>query len=105
MTAKILWWPVILLAAAPAFAQVVIPPSADPGAMQQRQIDEDRRRREDEREQRGPVVEPLKRPTQAEPAVQSGQESIRFFVREIRFSDSKILSAEELSALASVLID
>ena len=101
MTAKILWWPVILLAAAPAFAQVVIPPSADPGAMQQRQIDEDRRRREDEREQRGPVVEPLKRPTQAEPAVQPGQESIRFFVREIRFSDSKILSAEELSALAS----
>lgn len=98
---KRLWWSTMLLATMPAVAQVVIPPSADPGVLQQRQIEEERRRRDMERDERKPVTEPLKRSEQAEPVVQSGQDTVRFFVREIRFTESAILSAEELGKLAA----
>ena len=92
-----LYWSVMWLVAAPAVAQIVIPPSADPGALQQRQIEEERRRREMEREERKPVTEPLKHPEQAEPVVQPGQDAVRFMVREIRFTESAILSTEDLA--------
>ena len=88
------------LAAAQAAAQIVVPPSIDPGAIQQRQIDEERRRREEEREQRKPVTQPLKRDGLDQPAVRAAPEGPRFEVREIQFTPSEILSAEELESIA-----
>ncbi len=88
---------VALLFAVPAYAQV--PPAADPGAIQQRMMDDVMRRQELERERRKPVTEPLRR----EPppvAAQPGVDAVRFMVREIRFTKSEILSAEELEAVA-----
>lgn len=98
-TTRSAWWSALLLAATPVIAQVTIPPTADPGAVQQRQIEEERRRREMERE-RPPLAEPLKRPALAAPETQVERDAVRFFVREIRFSDSEILSREELASLA-----
>ena len=90
-----------LLASVPAFAQVpTLPPATEPGAVQQRQIEEERRRRDEEREQRKTDVHPLKTPAEAAPAVQPGQEAVRFFVRQILFTKSEILGAAELDALA-----
>jgi hemolysin activation/secretion protein len=100
MTRTHLLYAVCWLVATPAFAAPVLPPATEPGAIQQRQIDEEHRRREDEREQRKTDVEPLKRPVEAAPAVQAGQEAVRFFVRQIVFSKSEILSEEELNSLA-----
>lgn len=74
--------------------------AADPGATQQRQMEEERRRREEEREQRRTIVEPLQKAAPEAPAVQTGGDQPRFLVREIRFTPSEILSAEELSAIA-----
>lgn len=87
---------------AQAFAQApTIPSGADPGAIQQRQIEEERRRRESEREQRKPVAEPLRRDVPEIPSGQPGPEAVRFLVREIRFTQSEILSAEELESVAA----
>jgi hemolysin activation/secretion protein len=87
-----------LLCATQACAQV--PPSADPGAIQQRQMDDLQRRLELEREQRKPVTEPLRREPAPSVAAQPGVEAVRFMVREIRFTKSEILSADELEAVA-----
>lgn len=90
-----------LLVVAQAFAQTpAIPPAADPGAIQQRQIEEERQRRETEREQRKPVVEPIQRDIPELPSAQPEPEAVRFMVREIRFTKSEILSAEELESVA-----
>jgi hemolysin activation/secretion protein len=91
-----------MLAAAQAAAQQpIVPPSADPGALQQRQIDEDRRRQEDERERRRPSTEPLIRQEGPAPrAPGAGADTLRFLVREIRFTPSELLKAEELEAIA-----
>jgi hemolysin activation/secretion protein len=91
----------LLFAAASAFGQtVILPPAADPGAIQQRQMEEERLRRETEREQRRPAAEPLQRNVPEAPAVQPGPEAVRFMVREIRFTPSELLSADELEAIA-----
>ena len=90
-----------VLAAAPAVAQQILPRAADPGATQQRQIDEDRRRQELERLRRKPSTEPLIRQEEAAPAApKAGPEALRFLVREIRFTPSELLTAEELEAIA-----
>ena len=75
--------------------------AAEPGATQERQMEEERRRREMERDERAPVTEPLKRPVTELPAPQAESEAVRFFVREIQFTESKILGAEELGRLAA----
>jgi hemolysin activation/secretion protein len=87
-----------ILCSAQAFAQV--PPAADPGAIQQRMMDDLMRRQELERERRKPVAEPLRRDVPEPAAAQPGPEAVRFMVREIRFSKSEILSADELDAVA-----
>lgn len=87
-----------LLFAAQAHAQV--PPSADPGAIQQRMMDDLMRRQELERERRKPVTEPLRRDVPEPAAAQPGPEAVRFMVREIRFTRSEILGADELEAVA-----
>lgn len=90
------------LLATQAFAQIpAIPSAGSSGATLQRQIEEDRRRREEEREAARPITEPLRREVQETPAVQPGVESVRFMVREIRFTVSELLSPEELAAIAS----
>lgn len=87
----------LLMQLAPAQAQA---PAASPGAAQQRQIDEERRLREQDRLPQRPAADPLRvappPPTVAIP----GAQALRFAVREIRFTPSEILSAEELEALA-----
>jgi hemolysin activation/secretion protein len=91
-----------LCAAVPSFAQIpVLPSGASSGATLQRQIEEDRRRREEDRDQIKPVIEPLRRDIQEAPVAKPGVASVRFMVREIRFTTSEILSAEELSVIAS----
>lgn len=98
------WLPIAatLLFVAQAFAQApTIPPAADPGAIQQRQMEDERRRQEFERERRKPVAEPLRRDVPEIPAGLAGPEAVRFLVREIRFTKSEILSAEELEAVAA----
>lgn len=96
-----LFFAAALLGAVQAFAQTpTLPGAADPGATQQRQIEEERRRREDEREQRKPVTEPLRRDVAEPPAATPGAAAVRFLVREIRFTQSEILSAEELESVA-----
>jgi hemolysin activation/secretion protein len=86
------------LAATQAAAQ--LPPALDPGAIQQRRIEEERRREELERLQRKPVTDPLKREAVDKPAVKPAPEAVRFLVREIRFTPSEILTAEELESVA-----
>lgn len=98
------WLP--LAAAALSMAQALaqaptVPPVADPGAIQQRQIEDERRRRESEREQRKPVAEPMRRDVPEIPGGKAGSETVRFLVREIRFTKSEILSAEELESVAA----
>jgi hemolysin activation/secretion protein len=89
------------LVASQALAQApALPSVSDPGAIQQRQMDEERRRREAEREQRKTVTEPIRRDVAEPPAGRPGPEAVRFMVREIRFTPSEILSAEELEAVA-----
>jgi hemolysin activation/secretion protein len=89
-------------AVAQAFAAApTIPSGAEPGAIQQRQIEEERRRRETEREQRKPVAEPLRRDIPEATTGRPGPEAVRFLVREIRFTKSEILSAEELESVAA----
>ena len=93
-----------VLLASQAHAQIPVLRAADPGATQQRQMDEERRRREEEREQLPPVADPLRReaipapPTEQAPAA---QDAVRFLVREIHFTKSEILTADELAAVAS----
>ena len=92
---------VALLVVTQAYAQVpALPSAADPGAIQQRQMEEERRRQEAEREQRKPVTEPLRRDIPEVPAAQPAPPAVRFLVREIRFTKSEILSAEELESVA-----
>lgn len=88
-----------LLNAAPVFAQV-LPKAADPGATSQRQMEEERRRRESELEKRKPVIDPIRRDVVPPPVVLPGPEAVRFLVREIRFTQSEILSAEDLESVA-----
>jgi len=90
------------LVATQAFAQIpAIPSAGSSGATLQRQIEEDRRRREEEREPARPITEPLRREVQETPVAQPGAESVRFMVREIRFTQSALLSPEELAAIAN----
>jgi hemolysin activation/secretion protein len=93
------WIAIAALAAAPAAAQV-LPPARDPGAIQQRQIDEERRRQELERLQKKPVTDPIKRDGLDKPPAKPAPAAVRFLVRDIRFSPSEILSADELEAIA-----
>lgn len=88
---------------APALAQpVVIPPQGDAGALQQRQIDEDRRRRDQERVLPS-TSDPLHRPdAPVAPQVSPSASSVRFEVREIRFSTSEILAPADLEAIAAL---
>ena len=92
-----------LLSVAQVYAQQR--PSArasDPGVVQQRQIEEDRRRREELREQQPSVTDPLHyEPLPVQAPAPAGQDAVRFLVKEIKFTPSEILSAEELAALAS----
>ncbi len=88
----------------PVMAQIPGLGAADPGATQQRQMDEERRRRQEEREQRPNVAEPLRVAPAQGPAVQAGQDALRFMVREVRFTDSQILSKDELDALAKEIV-
>jgi hemolysin activation/secretion protein len=90
-----------MLAVARAVAQQpIVPPSADPGALQQRQIDEERRHQESERERRKQSTEPLIRQEAPAPARRAGADTLRFLVREIRFTPSELLKPEELDAIA-----
>lgn len=89
----------VALFAVEAAAQV-LPPAADPGAIQQQRIEEERRRQELERLQRKPVTDPIKREAIEPPAVKPVPEAVRFLVREIRFTASEILTAEELEGVA-----
>ena len=85
---------------APVFAQsLLIPPGGDAGALQQRQIDEERRRREQERLE-SPPAEPLKRPPAARASSPLVGTTVKFEVREIRFTSSAILSVGELESVA-----
>ena len=89
-------------AATPALAQFVVPPSVDPGALQQQRIDEAERQRQLEQLQRTPITNPLGDQAPEAPAVQSGEDQgPLFMVREIRFTPSEILSAQELAELAA----
>lgn len=83
-----------------ATAQVVIPPSSDPGALQQRRLEEEQRRQELERLQRKPATDPVR--IDAEKIAPSGvQSTLRFMLREIRFSPaSEVFSADELKTMA-----
>lgn len=84
-----------VLVAAPAWAQVV-----SPGALQQLRIDEEERRRQLERMEQLRAPEPViegpveKSPEKPDPA------AIRFMVKEIRFTESEIFTADELRAFA-----
>ena len=92
-----------LLSVAQAYAQQrpVARPS-DPGVVQQRQMEEERRRREEFREQQPAVTEPLHYdPLPVQAPSPSEQDAVRFLVKEIRFTPSEILSAEELATLAA----
>lgn len=84
-----------ILVACPAWAQVI-----SPGALQQLRIDEEERRRQIERIEQRQAADPvIEKP--AETAVpKEDPAAVRFFVREIRFSPSKIFSAGELAELA-----
>lgn len=77
----------------------VVPPAADPGALQQQRLQEERRREEAQRLQRAPVTDPLRAvPAPAAPAPAAAG-AVRFPVREIRFTASEILDAQELAAI------
>ena len=89
-----------LLWMAQGYGQVPSLRASDPGVIQQRQIEEERRRREEMREQQPAVTDPLHyEPAPVQAPEPSSQDVVRFMVKEIRFSSSEILSAEELSAL------
>ena len=79
----------------PAWAQVI-----SPGALQQLRIDEEERRRQIERIEQRQAAEPALQIPAERPAPKADPAAVRFFVREIRFSPSKILSTEELASLA-----
>ena len=90
-----LWGLSAVLLACQVAAQVV-PPAADPGALQQQRMDEERRREDVLRLQRAPLTNPLKaEPAPAAPAA-AAPDAVRFPVREIRFTPSDILSAQDL---------
>jgi len=86
---------VAVLVAAPAWAQVV-----SPGALQQLRIDEEERRRQLERMEQLRTPEPvIERPAE-KPAEQPDPAAVRFMVKEIRFTESKIFTADELRTFA-----
>jgi hemolysin activation/secretion protein len=98
--ARARWWTgAAVLLAAQATAQVV-PPSADPGALQQQRLEEQRRQQEAERLQRAPSGDPLKRAPPAPAVAPAAVDAVRFPVREIRFTTSELLSAEQLQSIA-----
>ena len=85
---------------APAFAQpLIIPFGGDAGALQQRQIEQERRRREQER-LAPPPAEPLKQSPAASASPPLMGATVKFEVREIRFTPSAILSVEDLDSVA-----
>lgn len=97
-----------VFAATPALAQIPglpgVDPGAlqrvDPGALQQQRIDEAERQRQLEQLQRTPITNPLGDEAPETPAVRSGDDQgPLFMVREIRFTPSEILSAQELAEL------
>lgn len=79
----------------PAWAQVI-----SPGALQQLRIDEEERRRQIERIEQRQAAEPALEKPAAAAVPREDPAAVRFFVREIRFSPSKIFSAAELAELA-----
>lgn len=83
------------LAAAPAWAQVV-----SPGALQQLRIDEDERRRQMERMEQLRTPEPVVERPAEKPAAKPDPAAVRFMVKEIRFTESKIFTMDELRAFA-----
>jgi hemolysin activation/secretion protein len=85
----------IALTAVPVWAQVV-----SPGALQQLRIDEEERRRQIERLEQRRAAEPAVEVPAERPAAKADPNAVRFLVREIRFSPSKIFSEEELKAFA-----
>lgn len=84
-----------VLVACPALAQVI-----SPGALQQLRIDEEERRRQIERIEQRQATDPVIEKPAERAASKEDPAAVRFFVREIRFSPSKIFSAEELAAMA-----
>ena len=88
------------LAAAQAMAQTVtVPPSADPGAIQRRQMEEEQRRRQEELEKAKPT-EPINRDALKAPSRTAADSTVKFLVREITFSPSKILDSAFLQKTA-----
>lgn len=86
---------VLSLAAVPAWAQVV-----NPGALQQLRIDEEERRRQMERMEQLLTPAPVVAPPAEKPTVKPGPAVFRFMVKEIRFTESKIFSVDELRGFA-----
>lgn len=99
---KALLFPMVAaFATSSVLAQITVPASSDPGALQQQRIDEAERRRQIEQLQRAPVTDPLPPDALGTPAVDTQDGGPTFLLREIRFSPSEILSAEELASLAA----
>lgn len=83
-----------------AHAQV-IPPAVDPGALQQRKIEEDRRLRQLEELRRERIERPVDADAVDKPSQRPTDEAVRFHVTAIEFSESELLTREELTALAA----
>lgn len=91
-----LWWGMLY---ASGTAAQVLPPASDPGAVQQQRLDEQRRREQEQRLQTPPPADPLTRPP-TPLAAPPAPDAVRFAVREIRFTDSRLLDATRLQTLA-----
>lgn len=92
---------VALWATTSALAQVVIPPASDPGALQQQRMEEAERQRQFEQLDRPIIRDPLREPAAPSGAVRNVEEGQRFLLREVRFSESEILSVDTLRSIAS----
>jgi hemolysin activation/secretion protein len=88
------------LAAMPVLAQQ-IPPGAQPGVIQERRIEEERRLRQQEDLRRERIEKPVDADALRVPARPAAGDELRFMVREIEFSPSAILTADELETLAA----
>lgn len=89
-----------LAAAQAAAQQPTVPPAVDPGAIQRRQMEEEQRRRQEEQERQKPT-EPINRDALKAPVRAPADNTVKFLVREITFSPSKILSSSELEQAAA----
>ncbi|MCZ4315717.1 BamA/TamA family outer membrane protein [Comamonadaceae bacterium G21597-S1] len=95
-----LWGGLVAAAFVSQLGAQVVPPAVDPGALQQQRLQEERRREEAQRLQRAPVPDPLKAVPAPPPPPPVAPGAVRFPVREIRFTASDILTAQELDAIA-----